>query len=155
QEGAARIDAHCAVPGLDGDIFNLVAIGPLWRAGVVDEDVQSAIAAQHLFDHAPGIRLDTDITERRDRDAAMAYDLLHEAFDAAPRSVHIAFDIVLVGDPCRHDIGNDDDYPGSRECPRCRIADPDRLAASGDQCDASGVCHSLLLLSSSAESLPA
>jgi hypothetical protein len=65
QKSPAGVDAHRAVPGLDRDILDLVAVGALRGAGIVDENVEPAIAAQHLFDHPPGIHLDADVTEGR------------------------------------------------------------------------------------------
>src|SRR5262249_33444174 len=85
------------------------------------------------------------IAEGRGRGLAALDELLSEAVDAAPRAVRIARDIVLVGDTCRHDIGNDDGHPGSCEHPGGGVTDPDRLAAAGDQRNTSGTRHVCLL----------
>src|SRR5215471_5400826 len=141
QEGPARVDAHRAIPGLERHVFDLVAVGALWCAGIVDEDIEPAVAAEHLLHHAIGIRLDADIAERCGGSSAAARKLLDEAVDAAPRAIHVAFDIVLVGNPGRHDIGNDDRHTGGGKGAGGRIADADRLSAAGDQRNTGGTRH--------------
>src|SRR6516162_2792628 len=143
EKGAAGVDPHRALPGFDRHILDLVAVGTLRRAGIVDENVEPAIAPQDLLDHTSGIRLDADIAKSGRGGPAAAHQFLDEAVDAAPRTVHIAFDIVLVGDPGRHDIGNDNGYP--RRCERScrRITDANRFAAAGNQSDAGGARHKI------------
>src|SRR6516162_9821186 len=63
QEGTPGVDAHCLVPGFDRHILDLVPVGPLWCTGIVDQDVEPAIAAEHFIDHSLGIGFDTDIAE--------------------------------------------------------------------------------------------
>src|SRR5215467_7125984 len=84
QEGAPGVDPHCEVPGFDRHILDLIAVGALRRPGIVDEDIEPAIAPQHLLDHPPGIRLDADVAERRGCRPAVVNEFLDEAVDAAP-----------------------------------------------------------------------
>ena len=144
QKGAAGVDAHRAVPGLDRHVLDLVAVGALRRAGIVDENVEPPVAPQHLLDHARGIGLDADVAKRRGGGSAAAHEILDQAVDAAPRAVHVAWDIVLVGDAGRHDIGDDDGHAGRGERAGGRVADADRFAAAGDQRNAGGTRHMTL-----------
>ncbi len=141
QKCAAGVDTHRAVPRLDRHVFDLVAVGALRRPGIVDENVQAPVAAQHLPDHAPGISLDADVAECRRCGSAAAHEVLDKAVDPLPGAVHVALDIVLVGDTRRHDIGDNDGHAGRGERAGGRIADADGLAAAGDQCNAGGTRH--------------
>lgn len=105
QKAAARIDAKGAVPGFDRDILDLVAVGSLRRAGVVDENVEPTIAAHHFLDHASGIGFPADITEGRRCNATGLDDRFDQALDAAPSRVHVAIsDNGTLVYPSRGDI---------------------------------------------------
>ena len=79
------------------------------------KDARLATVGLHLLDHAPGIRLDADVTERRGCGSAVAHEILDEAVDTLPGAVYVALDIVLVGDTRRHDIGDNDGHADGGE----------------------------------------
>src|SRR5262252_1564587 len=59
-------------------------IAALRRTGIVDEDVEPAVARHNLLDHSLGIGFDTDIAERGSGRFAAAHEFFDEAVDAAP-----------------------------------------------------------------------
>jgi hypothetical protein len=84
QEGAAQVDADHLIEHLDRDLVDHVAVEPLGRGGVVDQDVEPAELGERRLDHRLRVVLVADVAEHRERPAAARLDLGYDRVESVP-----------------------------------------------------------------------